>query len=100
MRTLVRVEDNTLKITSSGKEENTFVTQPEITLYPNPTSSLLNVTSVSDKATFRVYSLVGQNVLNGRITNQSIDVTSLPAGNYIIEILDSETTTSKRFIKQ
>lgn len=95
-----QVEDYTVNITSSGKEENTFVTQPEITLYPNPTSSLLNVTSVSDKATFRVYSLVGQNVLNGRITNQSIDVTSLPAGNYIIEILDSETTTSKRFIKQ
>ncbi|VXB43664.1 Secretion protein [Flavobacterium sp. 9AF] len=95
-----QVEDYTVNITSSGKEESNFVTQPEITLYPNPTSSILNLTSVSEKATFRVYSLVGQNVLNGKIANNSIDVSVLPAGNYIIEISDNNFVTSKRFIKQ
>ncbi|NHN27380.1 T9SS type A sorting domain-containing protein [Flavobacterium jejuense] len=95
-----QVEDYTVNITSTGKEVDNIVSLPEINLYPNPTSSVLNLTSITEKATYKVYSLVGQIVLNGKISNSSIDVSTLPVGNYIIEITDNDITTSKQFIKQ
>ena len=95
-----QVEDYTVNITSSGKEVSNEVSLQEINLYPNPTSSILNLTSITEKATFRIYSLIGQTVLNGKISNNSIDVSTLPAGNYIIEISDNDIVTSKQFIKQ
>jgi chitodextrinase len=97
-----QVEDYTINIAASGKEIDavSIVTFEEIKLYPNPTNYILNVTSVSENATFRVYNLVGQTVLNGKFNNNSIDVSRLQIGNYILEISDKGKTTSKRFIKQ
>jgi chitodextrinase len=96
-----QVEDYTVNIVSAAKESETSRnTIAGINLYPNPTSSIINVTSVSDNATFKVYNLLGQTVINGKLSNGSINVSSINAGNYILEITDKETTTIKRFIKQ
>lgn len=96
-----QVEDYTVNIVSAAKESETSRnTIAEINLYPNPTSSIINVTSVSDNATFKVYNLLGQTVINGKLSNGSINVSNINAGNYILEITDKETTTVKRFIKQ
>ena len=96
-----QVEDYTVNILSAAKESETSRNSfSEIKLYPNPTSSVINVTSVSDNATFKVYNLLGQTVINGKLSNGSINVSSINTGNYILEITDKETTTVKRFIKQ
>ncbi|NJM80572.1 MAG: T9SS type A sorting domain-containing protein [Flavobacterium sp.] len=96
-----QVEDYTVNITSSGRDDEGSITSiKEINIYPNPAVSILNLTSVSEKATYNVYSLVGQMVLQGRISNSSIDVSALPSGNYLIEIYDEENITRKQFIKQ
>jgi chitodextrinase len=96
-----QVEDYTVNIVSAAKESETSRnTIAEINLYPNPTSSIINVTSVSDNSTFKVYNLLGQTVINGKLSNGSINVSNINAGNYILEITDKETTTVKRFIKQ
>jgi chitodextrinase len=96
-----QVEDYTVNIVSAAKDSETSRnTIAEINLYPNPTSSIINVTSVSDNATFKVYNLLGQTVINGKLSNGSINVSNINAGNYILEITDKETTTVKRFIKQ
>jgi chitodextrinase len=96
-----QVEDYTVNIVSAAKESvtsrNSF---SEIKLYPNPASSVINVTSVSENATFKVYNLLGQTVINGKLSNGSVNVSSINTGNYILEITDKETTTIKRFIKQ
>jgi hypothetical protein len=97
-----QVEDYTVNIVSSvarianvsGKSTT------EIKLYPNPTSSILNVSSISENTTFKVYNLLGQTILNGRISNNFIDVSNFSAGVYILELTDKDTTTTNRFIKQ
>jgi hypothetical protein len=68
-------------------------------LYPNPTTSILNLTSVSENASFKVYNVMGQMILDGKINNGTIDVSRLTNGNYIMEISDNGTSTTKRFIK-
>lgn len=95
-----QVEDYTINITSSAKEDENAAPRIEIGLYPNPTRDLLNITSISEKATYRAYNLLGQVVAQGKINNGIINVTNFKAGNYILEISDNETTVTKRFIKE
>ena len=96
-----QVEDYSINITGSSKDEQEITSlDQEIILYPNPAITLLNINSVSDKATFKIYSLIGKVVLNGNISNSSIDISTLNSGNYIIEISDQNTITNKQFIKQ
>ena len=96
-----QVEDYTINITSSAKEDDTRenIIATDIRLYPNPTTSILNVTSVSENASFKVFNMIGQTISEGRINNGTIDVSRLTNGNYIMEISDNGTSTTKRFIK-
>jgi hypothetical protein len=92
------VEDYTVVIGGSGKDAATFA--GDITLYPNPTESVLNLTNVSDKAAYRIYTITGQDAGSGVIVNGLVDVSRLTTGNYILEINDNGMLTTKRFIKK
>jgi hypothetical protein len=95
-----QVEDYTVNIVSATSKGNGSQTENfAIKLYPNPASSVLNVTSVSEKGTYRIMSMLGQEVNRGSLASGSIDVSSLPAGNYLVEIFDNEVSTVKRFVK-
>ena len=96
-----QVEDYTVNIISAAKETETARNSfTAIEVYPNPTTSLLNVTSVSEKATYRVYNMLGQMVITGKLSNGTINVSNINTGNYILEVNDNEIITVKRFIKQ
>jgi chitodextrinase len=96
-----QVEDYTINITSVAKESETSRSIiSEIKIFPNPTTALLNVTSVSENATYRVYNMLGQMVMNGKLSNGSVDVSNINEGNYILEVTNKDTTTVKQFIKK
>ena len=71
-------------------------------LYPNPTSSILNITN-SDNSDIKNISVVD---VNGRmVKNQAgsltqINVSDLNAGVYFVTIEAAEGKTTKKFIKQ
>jgi hypothetical protein len=73
----------------------------DIQIYPNPVSDVLNITKVSDKAAFKIYSAAGQLVKQGTINNGQINVSELIKGAYVISIEDKgkDVFTSK-FIKK
>jgi hypothetical protein len=73
----------------------------EIQIYPNPVSDILNITKVSDKASYKIYSAAGQLVRQGTISNGQINVSELVKGGYVITIEEKgkESFTSK-FIKK
>ncbi|ALR31440.1 propanediol utilization protein [Chryseobacterium sp. IHB B 17019] len=73
----------------------------DIQTYPNPVSDVLNITKVSDKAAFKIYSAAGQLVKQGTINNGQINVSELIKGAYVISIEDKgkDVLTSK-FIKK
>lgn len=97
-----QVEDYTVNIVSSvakiANVSGKAIT--EIKLYPNPTTSILNVSSVSENATFKVYNMLGQSIMDGRLSNGSVDVSNISAGIYVLEVTDKEATSVNRFIKQ
>ena len=68
-----------------------------LSLYPNPTVGMLNlgieVTEVS------VYDMTGREVMR-RADTDSVDLTTLPQGVYMLRITLPDVTTTRRVVKQ
>ncbi|MFN3753827.1 reprolysin-like metallopeptidase [Flavobacterium sp.] len=97
------VEDYTVIISATGRleEEEIMVAKPALKLYPNPvTGDVLNILNLENKASYRIFNLLGQEMDNSTIENDMITVSSLKSGTYLIEIIDGDSRTTKRFIKQ
>jgi len=96
------VEDYNVVVTATALATNDVSTPKDgIQIYPNPVSDILNITKVSDKAAFKIYSAAGQLVRQGNINNGQINVSELIKGGYIITIEEKgrDAFTSK-FIKK
>lgn len=70
----------------------------EFVVYPNPTSSVLNIQSKLDMAIseVNVYDLLGKQLLNKKmkVTNTEIDMTSYSPGLYLLEIVSENNQKS------
>ncbi|MEQ9052684.1 MAG: carbohydrate-binding protein, partial [Marinoscillum sp.] len=100
---------NWLKITSAGGGRvATETAKPEpnekitLSLFPNPTSSLLNIRGLQGSGSYQIYDLSGRVVLQGSLSNEEglsvVDVSALKAGSYFL--VESLSHTKMRFIKK
>lgn len=83
-----------------GVEDNTF---EAFSVYPNPTSSILNIKSSQDVDNITVFNLLGQNVASftkNEITNSSIDMSELSKGLYLVKITSGDKTQTLRVTKE
>lgn len=95
-----QVEDYTINVTSSAKEIDA-TTPLTFSLYPNPVKGdVLNISDFEGEASFRIFSAVGQELGNGKIVNNTINIGDLATGTYMIEVTTANGTNMKRFIKQ
>jgi hypothetical protein len=69
-------------------------------IFPNPVDNTLFFTSFSEQTRVIIRSVNGAKVLESKITNQSIDLSSLQKGVYIIHIINGNSVTTKQFIKK
>lgn len=65
-------------------------------VYPNPVSDKLTV-DVENGITYCILDLMGRNIQQGSINNQSLDVSSLSAGIYLLQI---QGVSGYKFIKE
>lgn len=70
-----------------------------INIYPNPTQDILNISN-AESADIQVFDLLGRTILSkGKISlNEQLNVSSLNAGTYFIQITKEGATTTKKFI--
>lgn len=95
------VEDYNVIVNSALGTSETAGTKDGIQIYPNPVNDILNVTKVSDRATYKIYSAAGQLVSNGTINDGKINVISLIKGAYVISIEDKgKENFNSKFIKK
>ncbi|WP_415329024.1 reprolysin-like metallopeptidase [Chryseobacterium sp. MMS23-Vi53] len=96
------VEDYNVMISSTVLATNDVnAANDDIQLYPNPASDVLNITKVSDKAAYKIYSAAGQLVDRGTINSGKINVSGLIKGGYVITIEDKGKDLFKsKFIKK
>jgi D-alanyl-D-alanine carboxypeptidase len=72
-----------------------------ISIYPNPTSNILNINTTLQNFQVSVYSLTGQLILDKK-NSYTLDVSSLSTGLYVFKLqdLNSMTTITKKFIRE
>ena len=100
-----QVEDYNINITASSTIETTALSIDNdvlsLNLYPNPVESVLNVSmNVTNKATYRIYNMIGQEIKTGNLTENEINVSNFKSGVYIFEVKDEEKTVTKKFLKK
>ncbi|ASK30771.1 propanediol utilization protein [Chryseobacterium sp. T16E-39] len=94
-------EDYNVVATATLGTSETVIKNDGIQLYPNPASDVLNITKVSDKATYKIYSVTGQLVNSGNINGGKINVSTLVKGGYVITIDEKGKDVFKsKFIKK
>lgn len=93
-----QVEDYTVKITADLAVGNANVSSVQV--YPNPATDVLNVSKVSNNATYSIYNVAGQIVAKGKILDNKVAVARLQAGIYIISIEDNGKVEKVKFIKK
>ncbi|WP_296382826.1 T9SS type A sorting domain-containing protein [Winogradskyella sp.] len=84
------------ELSIEDNELNTF------SVYPNPTSDVLNIKSSKEIDNITVFNLLGQNVASFKkndITNSSIDLAELSNGLYLVKISAGDTTQTIRVTK-
>lgn len=88
------------KYNSATLSANSFEFDETVSLYPNPTATILNIKMPTDAVLEQVsiYNNLGQLVLSS--TENAIVTTSLSAGSYHIQIKSSNGTIHKNFIKK
>lgn len=95
------IEDYNIVVASTLSAAEIGNVNNAIQIYPNPATDFLNVTKVSDKAMYKIYSAAGQLVSSGSILNGQINVSSLIKGAYVISIEDKgKEKFNSKFIKK
>jgi hypothetical protein len=101
-----QVEDYSVNIVTAAAistiaENNSNEILTTVSLYPNPTKEVLNiVTNSATKLNYSVINYLGQVVKSGSIENNSLNVSNLNAGIYILEVNDGQKSVTKKFIKE
>ena len=71
----------------------------KVSLYPNPTSEILNIKTDSKINAVSVVDMTGRKV-NVKLEGTQVDVRELPAGNYLINIETKDGISTEKFIKK
>jgi hypothetical protein len=79
----------------------TIANSADLSVYPNPTNGLLNITTTAATATVEVYNVMGQNIMSKTLVNglNTIDIGNLSNGVYSIQIMQNNTLTVGKIIK-
>ncbi len=73
----------------------------KVKVYPNPTSSVLNIISLGDNNyEYVIYNLQGEKVIYGTIEKNRIDLSNLSKGIYLLKLQNKYTSNSIRVIKK
>jgi len=85
---------------SSTLSTNDHILESAFSVYPNPVQNTLFIeqNAVQGLEKVRVYTTLGKQVLNS--TNNTVDVSGLSSGLYIVQITTTSGSITKKFIKK
>ncbi|PWW26407.1 reprolysin-like metallopeptidase [Chryseobacterium sp. AG844] len=93
--------DFTVKIAETlAVNETKDVKSTEISIYPNPADTFVEVKNLKGKADYKIYTADGRLAQEGQIYGQRINVASLIKGMYVITIKDDKNTYNTKLIKK
>lgn len=94
-------KDFSVKISETlAVNETKDVKSTEISIYPNPADTFVEVKNLKGKADYKIYTADGRLAQEGQIDGQRINVASLIKGMYVITIKDDKNTYNTKLIKK
>ncbi|QHI39248.1 hypothetical protein IMCC3317_46530 [Kordia antarctica] len=72
----------------------------KFSIYPNPVKNTLNINSQDAISNVAVYDLLGKMAISSTNVNNTLDVSELSNGVYIIKLTSNVGVSTKRFIKE
>ena len=103
---LAYYKGDTVGLTISGIEETSRVQRFDLNLYPNPNNGTFTIEphkAMDGNVEIAVYNMLGEKVWNGKSRNlirESINLSDLQSGIYLIDIRSENKIATKRFIIQ
>lgn len=97
-------EDYMVNVLLGTDVENTELQLEDITIYPNPTSQILNIvcnTNTTKGTQLRLLNLNGQLLFEDLLQNQynkALDVSQYPKGLYVLQVISNENVFIKKVI--
>ena len=93
--------NQTLDITEGQTLSLEDVLIDNLITYPNPTRDVINLNTsmITENAIYTVFDITGKRVLNAKLDSETIDVSNLNAGNYILRIFADGKQKTQKFIK-
>lgn len=70
----------------------------QVTLSPNPALNTINITGLH-RGNYLIYNMNGQAVLEGKLTQEKVDISSLCRGTYCIKLSSDKIQIVKKLIK-
>ena len=85
----------------TGINELPYFNSDKVDIYPNPTSSFVNISGISDKAIVNVYNLIGEKIMTKEINPGSgnlaqLDLSGIVEGIYLISVDTGNKLITKR----
>ena len=87
----IGVYGNTVEASKSETVSIEEINSNIIVIYPNPTTGKIYFSNKLENETFEIYSIIGASVMQGLIINNSIDLSILETGTYLIKIKETKT---------
>lgn len=94
-----KVVEKTLTVISSSLAATSDVKKLDLSIYPNPTTEILNIKTLDKVLEVSIFDISGKQI-NTKIVNGQINVNSLLKGNYILRIVTDKATYQEKFIKK
>ena len=75
---------------------------PKVSMYPNPTSGIVNIEAGSVIDSITVYNVLGQEMISqkGNSASETLNISNLQSGIYIVKTTINGKTASSRIIKE
>jgi hypothetical protein len=84
---------------ATASVDNIFASN--FTIYPNPVSNVLKMNTTLEIDNIEVYNVIGLRVLaTSSLSNNTLDVSILSKGVYLMKISSGSSVTSKKFVKK
>lgn len=82
--------------------QNTTIENTNIILYPNPCTNKIFIEGVSSNSICKIFDLNGKLIFTSQIssTNNAVNIQSLAAGTYILNMISNGRNATKKFIKR
>jgi PKD repeat protein len=93
-----KTRSNYIAVFNTGLNERMVLSGLKV--YPNPAKDMIEFKLVSADAEVKIYDITGKLCMQGVVPSNTMDISSLKAGLYVMQIVDGATVSLGKFIKE